>query len=289
MRPGICQNQPSACLRNCREPHRHLLHGGALSRRSSRDMLPYHRLGLGAMVGRVHDKPSQCAGSHTIPSSSARSRYSSSLFPSAQGVLFKVPRGPFSCCRYQRDRLRAPAIKLARARPRPPLYMCGSSPNASPWSTANTITRATSSSGWCISSPMLLRRTTPTRPRRTSHRRRSPRMRPSCCRCPALAPRCSRRCLPREATRWGGGAGEEGLDRAGVRSVGGGQAGRDGHAGPDIADDGAERGVRLHDRRRGESLRVSGQRRQHGRRPSEPGAGGSVLERPAHPMPAASP
>ena len=41
--------------------------------------------------------------------------------------------------------------------------------------------------------------------RRTSHRRRSPRMRPSCCRCPALAPRCSRRCLPREATRWGGG------------------------------------------------------------------------------------
>ena len=121
MRPGICQNQPSACLRNCREPHRHLLHGGALSRRSSRDMLPYHRLGLGAMVGRVHDKPSQCAGSHTIPSSSARSRYSSSLFPSAQGVLFKVPRGPFSCCRYQRDRLRAPAIKLARARPRPPV------------------------------------------------------------------------------------------------------------------------------------------------------------------------
>ena len=111
------------------------------------------------------------------------------------------------------------SASVALVQPRPPLHICGSPPNASPWSTASSITRATSSSGWCISSPMLLRRTTPTRPRRTSHRRRSPGMRPSCCRCPALAPRCSRCCLPREATRWGGGTTTRFAVSAGVAPV----------------------------------------------------------------------
>ena len=92
-----------------------------------------------------------------------------------------------------------------RARPKLPLRMCGSSPNASPWSTARAITRVANSTGWCISSPRLLRRTTRTRRRRTTRRRQIRRMRPSCCRCPASAPRCSPRCWPRAATRCGGG------------------------------------------------------------------------------------
>ncbi len=97
-----------------------------------------------------------------------------------------------------RDRLRAP--------PRPPPRMCGSSSNASSWSIGNSITRAASSTGWCASLPSPLRRTTRTRPRGPSHgcRKRRP-TRPSCFRCPASAPACWPRYLPRVATRCGGG------------------------------------------------------------------------------------
>ena len=72
-----------------------------------------------------------------------------------------------------------------RARQRRPLLTCGSSPNASPWSTASSTRRAVSSAGWWISSPALLQRTTRARRRKTTHRRRSPGMRPSRCRCRA--------------------------------------------------------------------------------------------------------
>ncbi len=90
--------------------------------------------------------------------------------------------------------------------PRPPPRMCGSSPNASYWSTGNWRTRAASSTDWCTSSPRPHRRKTRTRPPRASQSRRHRRpTRPSCYRCPASAPASSLVCLPRVATRCGGG------------------------------------------------------------------------------------
>ena len=80
--------------------------------------------------------------------------------------------------------------------------MCGSSSNASPWSIVSSMTCAASSMGWCINSPRRHRRTTPAR--RKGHRRRNRPMRPFCCRCPASAPRCSPRYLPRVTTQYGG-------------------------------------------------------------------------------------
>ena len=105
-----------------------------------------------------------------------------------------------------RARLRAPASRSRRARPRPPWHMCGSSPNASPWSTASSMMCAASSTGWCVSSPRRLRRMRRTRPRRTSRRRRQSRpTRPSCSHCPASVPAFSPRCSPRPAMRSSGG------------------------------------------------------------------------------------
>ncbi len=84
--------------------------------------------------------------------------------------------------------------------------MCGSSPNASYWSTGNWRTRAASSTDWCTNSPRPHRRKTRTRPPRASQSRRHRRpTRPSCYRCPASAPASSLVCLPRVATRCGGG------------------------------------------------------------------------------------
>ncbi len=104
-----------------------------------------------------------------------------------------------------RERLREPAVKLAPGTVEAATTHVRLLVDASPCSTASFITRTSSSTDWCRSSPRLLRWMAPTHPRRTTQSRRPRRLtRRSCGRCPASAPGCWPRCLPRAATRCGG-------------------------------------------------------------------------------------